>query len=378
MWRSVWLVIILLVVTACGDMGNNGDSVEQSVSATLTAIADASGDTSEEEENTDSESEETTTDSESESEEENTNSESEETTTSESEEETGESESTVWNAIEGYQDIGVPLPKEDRLFGGGIYVPDGTAQDLQTALFTDVMVLGVGTYYPNAYDGSDPIVLPDGTDIAGVEFFLFDPNGADIYQNNDTDIPYCLFGDDGDSCTLFPYFDNGCQWWNGTPIVEGFYSLNVTIRATDGTESVWFATLDVRFSDDSPCATPREILSQTFTIDGCCNDGSQRNDDILSAYVDIETAGYLATELILGEGACSDVAFHLFVDGNFITTTSFVGPLSEQGFLTEYVELGEYDPGFHTLQISPEGREGGCNEGALGNWEGSVNLFYSQ
>lgn len=308
----------------------------------------------------------------------------------------------VWAGLTDYQDQGSPLPPSSRTFGGGIYMPKSAIQTVdgfESLIFTDALVLGVGAYYPNDYSGNTPMLLPDETGVERVEFTLFGPDGSVVYQITENNKPFCLFGDANGRCTRFDFEDNNCEWEGSaevpaSPILPGFYSLDVTIIGTEripdpngGSETVpvgdnWFASFEVQISPDSPCATPREIVHDHFDIAGCCNDSGQRNDEVLSAEVFVTTSGYLGAEVLLGENACSDVSFRLYVDGDFIKKTEFVGPIAGgwdgSGYMTRYVELGEYDPGTYAIRISPEGRVGGCNNGGLGNWEGMVNAYYSQ
>jgi hypothetical protein len=381
MWRTIWFLLLFITITACTGAGNStAESVETSVAATLTTLARQEAATP----NTNLP---TNTPRPADTAPINTPPSTDTTAPTNTPRPSATPDPRLWNAILGYQDVGVPLPKSARTFGGGIYVPDGTVLDVQSAQFSDEVVVGVGAYYPNAYDGEVPILLPDGTDVAKVEFFLFDPNGNTAYQGIDDTKPFCLFGDTNGRCTSYTFEDNACQWLAGngsasTPVVAGFYQLNVALSSPDSLEEVWFATLDIRISPDSPCATPREVFHDHFDLSGCCNENGQRNDEVLSAEVFVTTTGYLGAEILLSAEACSDVAFHLFVDNAFVATTEFVGPLAGgwdgSGYMTGYLELGEYPPGTYTLQVSPEGREGGCNNGVLNNWGGMVNAYYSQ
>lgn len=236
MWRHPWILIVLLLLTACGnDATATPDTVATRVAATLTALPPAATETRPPATATDIPVEATTAP-------------------------TPTRDPVVWNAILGYQDVGVPLPKSARTFGGGVYVPQSAVQDIQTAQFTDELLLGVGGYFPNNFEGDTPLLLPDGTGIQSVSFYLFDPNGTIAYQTIDDQIPFCLTGDDGDQCTPFVFEENECQWLtvDGIPptaVTAGFHQLNVVLAGLDGTEEVWFVTLDLLTSPDSPCAT---------------------------------------------------------------------------------------------------------------------------
>ena len=281
MWRRLVLLFLVVTITACTGAGNDSaQAVETSVAATLTALAASSSGTPP----------------------------VAPSATNRAPTRTPPAAPTpdplLWDAILGYQDVGVPLPKSARTFGGGIYVPDGAAQDVQTAQFTDEVVVGVGAYSPNEYDGDTPILLPDGTGIEKVEFYLFDPNGNTVYQSIDDEKPFCLFGDADGRCTPFDLEANNCLWLASdgiapTPVTAGFHQLNVSISGSDALEDLWFATLDLLISPDSPCATPGDISRFQFDISGCCNDTGQRNDEVLSAEVSVNTAGYLGAEVQL-------------------------------------------------------------------------------
>lgn len=297
----------------------------------------------------------------------------------------------IWAGLTNKRDSGVPLPKEARTFGGGIYVPmaNGSDDDPQTVNFSDEILLGVGAYYPNAYQGSTPVLLPDGEGIERVEFYLYGPDGTTVYQRfmEADERPFCFAEDRNQRCLPFNFEENSCQWLPSdgiepSPIIEGFHQLQVSLFAEDGNAETWFVSVIVTISPTSPCATPREIVHDHFDVSGCCNGRGQRNDGILSAEVQLTTTGYLGAEILLSADACSDVAFRLYVDDRFVAKSEFVGPFGEgwdgSGYMTAFVPLGEYAPGTYTLRVSPEGRIGGCNSGVLGAWEGMVNGYYSQ
>ncbi len=284
----------------------------------------------------------------------------------------------VWDAIRDYQDVGVPLPKSARLFGGGIYVPDDAYQDIQTAVFGDEMVLGVGAYFPNDYEGETAVQQADGTDIEKVEFTVAGPDGSPVYQYADDTPPYCLFGDSDGACIVHVFSENNCRWPDtdetlGAFIQPGFHDFNLTLFGPDDQNETWFATLDIQ---DTGCTSTTTFDAQV-DVSGCCNDEGQRNDDVLSDYISITTAGYLALQIQTTDDACSDVRYFLYVDEEEVAVTDFVGPVVESTG-TDYIELGNYAEGEHTIRISPEGEEGGCNTGVLGGWSGLATVYYTQ
>lgn len=80
--------------------------------------------------------------------------------------------------------------------------------------------------------------------------------------------------------------------------------------------------------------------------------------------------------------ACSDVKLHIYAGENEIYTSDWLGypnrPDNELPLSTGIVKLDGLEPGKCELQIVPEGREGGCNDGFIGNWNGVVSVYETQ
>lgn len=87
--------------------------------------------------------------------------------------------------------------------------------------------------------------------------------------------------------------------------------------------------------------------------------------------VSVQSVGSLQVDLTIGSGACSDLSFKIFVDGNLITTTAFVGPLASSTS-TGQINLGNFSVGTHMISVQGVGRVGGCNTIGVGNWEAQM------
>lgn len=99
--------------------------------------------------------------------------------------------------------------------------------------------------------------------------------------------------------------------------------------------------------------------------------GTQRSPQ-LDHQETFETAGGgLTMEFELSRGACSKARLHIFIDGKPVRQTEFFDDT------TGLLDLGPVPGGKHTLTLSPEGQQGGCNSGTLGSWGGTLTLHVS-
>jgi len=81
---------------------------------------------------------------------------------------------------------------------------------------------------------------------------------------------------------------------------------------------------------------------------------------------------------------CSSVRIHMFLDGNPVHTTGFLGwfgappPFDTLPLNSEIIDLGIVTPGMHTIDLQAEGQISGCNEGELVSWEGTLQVVTSE
>ncbi len=97
------------------------------------------------------------------------------------------------------------------------------------------------------------------------------------------------------------------------------------------------------------------------------NPVTQRSSQI-DHQLDFETTGALKMEFEFNRGSCSKAKLHIFIDGKLVKQTEFFDDT------TGVLDLGPVPSGRHTLTLSPEGLEDGCNVGTLGSWGGTLTL----
>ena len=85
-----------------------------------------------------------------------------------------------------------------------------------------------------------------------------------------------------------------------------------------------------------------------------------------------DTCGDFRVEYTTALSHCSNVGMKFFVDGVLITQTPPVGPVVSTG----EIDLGPLTSGPHTLGMEGVGEEGGCNNGFLEAWAGTLRLTY--
>jgi len=83
---------------------------------------------------------------------------------------------------------------------------------------------------------------------------------------------------------------------------------------------------------------------------------------------------------------CSSIRVHVFLDGNFVTTSEFFGwvqsppppPFDVLPLMTPIIDLGPVTPGTHQVSLQGEGQVSGCNSGGLGVWTGTLTTFTNE
>ena len=88
--------------------------------------------------------------------------------------------------------------------------------------------------------------------------------------------------------------------------------------------------------------------------------------------VSFTTDGPFMFEFEASNNHCSDMVAHITVDGNPWGSNG-VGPGQRYGGY--FVDT---DPGTHTVGVQAEGITGGCNEGFVGSWAGTLHIETDQ
>jgi hypothetical protein len=131
-----------------------------------------------------------------------------------------------------------------------------------------------------------------------------------------------------------------------------------------------------------PSHTPVPVSTESsFYISRCCGPTGYQISDQLDYSISVYTIDVFQI-LFYPETAssCSDARLHVYLDGNLVRITEFVGPISGVTS-TGWLDLGPVSPGYHSLLLRPEGRAtgqpGDCNTGTLGGWAGTLRLITS-
>ena len=95
----------------------------------------------------------------------------------------------------------------------------------------------------------------------------------------------------------------------------------------------------------------------------------------------VETQSELKVKFTAHPGHCSSIGVHIFLDGNPVGDTGFLGwsgapsPFDLLPLMSGIIDLGPVSPGTHQISLQGEGQIGGCNNGALTGWGGTLTTF---
>jgi hypothetical protein len=89
--------------------------------------------------------------------------------------------------------------------------------------------------------------------------------------------------------------------------------------------------------------------------------------------VNVVTTRVLQATYLAPRQHCSSVKIHFLVDGRERAVSEAVAPGARSG----YFDLGPVSAGAHELAAQAEGVPGGCNQGRLSAWQGSISVWTS-
>jgi len=84
----------------------------------------------------------------------------------------------------------------------------------------------------------------------------------------------------------------------------------------------------------------------------------------------VTTGGALLVEVVASPGHCSPIQVSIDVDGS----PAYTSGVLNAGDTTGIQNFGPVTPGNHLIEVFGIGVFGGCNGGALGAWEGTLNV----
>jgi hypothetical protein len=111
----------------------------------------------------------------------------------------------------------------------------------------------------------------------------------------------------------------------------------------------------------------------------CCGTPGTQSSPQLAFSTNVATQGPLLIEYLVTRSGthehCSSIRLHISVDGEETFTTGFLGYVGDplgRPMTTGPVDLAAVPQGVHTITLLPEGTLGGCNEGTLARWTGTL------
>lgn len=107
---------------------------------------------------------------------------------------------------------------------------------------SDALVFRVEAYDPTVGNF-------DGAGIDNVALYLYDPNGALLYDQTEESRPYCLFSNDRGSSTCNAWPPAVGTWPNGQTIRSGDYILYAVVTAQDGRQVEIVETVSILVND---------------------------------------------------------------------------------------------------------------------------------
>jgi hypothetical protein len=110
-----------------------------------------------------------------------------------------------------------------------------------------------------------------------------------------------------------------------------------------------------------------------------CTSSGQLCSPLFSSTV--ETQSELKVKFTAHPGHCSSIDVNIFLDGNPMGTTGFLGwpaapfPFDALPLMSGIIDLGPVSPGTHQISLQGKGQVGGCNSGYLAGWGGTLTTF---
>jgi hypothetical protein len=140
---------------------------------------------------------------------------------------------------------------------------------------------------------------------------------------------------------------------------------------------------EVTFTLSAP-PPPEEITTYYDTgLILCSNDNTPQQCDV-PFRVTIETASVLKVGITVSPEHCSSTNYYVSVDGDedtfggtFIGRAGYSAIGDDSRTIPPY-DFGTVESGSHTLDIWVEGIQGGCNQGYLSAWEGTLTVITSE
>jgi hypothetical protein len=130
-----------------------------------------------------------------------------------------------------YTDInfnGNPTPAPDGDVDGKITIAGATPGQGGTPVVRDFMAIRVDARIPGT-------AATNGDGIQNVQIVVFDnQSGETVIDQTEGTAGYCSFGGGEPDCTIWRFAEHGNRWPKGQQVVNGTYSVNVTINPKDG------------------------------------------------------------------------------------------------------------------------------------------------
>jgi hypothetical protein len=121
------------------------------------------------------------------------------------------------------------------------------------------------------------------------------------------------------------------------------------------------------------------LFDNDFSV--TCTSTGQLCEPLFSASVTTDGDRLKAQYVVPGH--CSSVRVHVYIDGNLVQTTRWLGWDKATGSFASLpldsgmLDLGPVSSGVHHVSLQAEGQKGGCNGGSLGIWGGRLKIVSS-
>lgn len=130
-----------------------------------------------------------------------------------------------------YTDInfnGNPTPAPDGDVDGEITIAGATPGEGGALVVRDFLAIRVDARIPGG-------AAKNGDGIQNVQIVVFDNQSGDtVIDQTESTAGYCSFGGGEPDCVIWRFAEHDNRWPKGQPVVNGSYSVNVTINPKDG------------------------------------------------------------------------------------------------------------------------------------------------
>jgi hypothetical protein len=103
--------------------------------------------------------------------------------------------------------------------------------------FDDALVFGV-----DVFDDRAGTRTGDGNKEVRFDVYYFDENGdkVQVHSQNERNVPFCVFSDQGGNCNVWRFSEHGGSWPGGASVQPGVHDVQIFIQPKQGEAVTWF------------------------------------------------------------------------------------------------------------------------------------------